>query len=262
MVNTRKDFTSMHYKLNANRLSQGCQQPWAGIRVFDTVDSTSNWVKSQQQSPLVCLADQQTAGRGRHGQLWHSSSDENIYLSFSWEFDEPPAHLGLLGLWIGVVVAEVLEKQGMQGHGVKWPNDIYWQQQKMGGILIEASNLSSRLVVGIGLNVNMAEASDIDQPWTSVSEAMGRSVDREQLLIALLDALFTSMVEFPHVAVKEFKHRWNLWDIVRGQQVTFFEGDEQVSGIPSGIDDSGHLLVKLESGAVNAFNTSIRKVRW
>lgn len=248
--------------LNVDSLKQGCRQPWFDIQVFDSIDSTSNWVKGQKESPVVCLAHKQTAGRGRHGQQWQSSSAENIYLSFSWEFEQTPAHIGLLSLWVGIVLAEVLEKQGVNDHGVKWPNDLYWQQQKMGGILIEASNLSSQLVVGIGLNVNMNEGTGIDQPWTSVSESMGRSVDREQLVIALLDALFTAMIEFPHVEIKEFMHRWNRWDIVRGQHVSFLEGENRLSGIAQGIDSDGHLSVLLESGEMKAFGTTISQVRW
>ena len=248
--------------LNADSLRQSCRQPWFDIQVFDSIDSTSNWVKGQKASPVVCLAHKQTAGRGRHGQQWQSSSAENIYLSFSWEFEQTPQHIGLLSLWVGIVLAEVLEKQGVNDHGVKWPNDLYWQQQKMGGILIEASNLSSQLVVGIGLNVNMDEGSGIDQPWTSVSESMGRPVDREALVLALLDALFAAMVEFPHVEIKEFMHRWNRWDIVRGQHVSFLEGENRLSGVAQGIDSDGHLSVLLDSGEMKAFGTTISQVRW
>lgn len=249
-------------QLNADFLKQGCRHPWSDIHVFESIESTSDWLKKQQQSPMVCIAHRQTAGRGRHGQQWQSSSSENIYLSFSWQFDQTPSHIGLLSLWVGVVLAEVLEKQGVSGHGVKWPNDVYWQQQKMGGILIEASNLSSQLVVGIGLNVNMNEGTGIDQPWTSVSEAMGEPVEREQLVIAMLDALFMAMVEFPHLEIKEFMRRWNRWDIVRGKHVSFLEGQLSFSGVSQGIDSDGHLSVLLDSGEMKAFGTSVSQVRW
>lgn len=249
-------------RLNAESLKRGCQRLWSDIVVFESIGSTSDWVKDQQQSQLVCLADQQTAGRGRHGQQWQSSSPENIYLSFSWQFEKTPEHVGLLSLWIGIVLAEVLEKQGVRGHGVKWPNDLYWQQQKMGGILIEASNLSSRLVVGIGLNVNMDEGGSIDQPWSSISEAMQRHVDREQLLVTLLDSLYSAMIEFPHVEMSEFMHRWNRWDIIRGQHVSFIDGEHTLSGESKGIDQNGHLKVQLDSGGLRSFGTSISRVRW
>jgi BirA family biotin operon repressor/biotin-[acetyl-CoA-carboxylase] ligase len=249
-------------RLNAESLKRSCQKPWSDIVVFESIGSTSDWVKAQEHPHLVCLADRQTAGRGRHGQQWQSSSAENIYLSYSWLFDKTPKHLGLLSLWVGIVLAEVLEKQGVRGHGVKWPNDLYWQQQKMGGILIEASNLSSQLVVGIGLNVNMNEGNGIDQPWTSVGEAMQKPVDRDQLIVALLDALHIAMVEFPHVDMAEFMRRWNRWDIIRGQHVSFSEGENTLSGESRGIDQNGHLKVLLDSGELRAFGTSISKVRW
>lgn len=252
----------MRYPLDSSYLKQHCQRPWSDVVVFDAIDSTSNWVKQQPDACLACLAEQQTAGRGRHGHQWESPDAENIYLSFSWQFEKTPEHLGLLSLWVGIVVAEVLAAQGLQSHGIKWPNDIYWQQKKMGGILVEASNLTSRLIIGIGLNVNMAAAADIDQPWTSVSEVTQRQHNRNELLVPLLDALYAAMIEFPHLDEAEFMRRWKSWDLIRGKQVTFSDsGNEQV-GEAQGVDWSGQLKVQLPSEGLRYFGTSIRKVRW
>lgn len=247
--------------LNAGFLRRSCQG-WSDIVVFDTIDSTSNWIKGQSQTNLVCLAEEQTAGRGRHGHEWQSPNVENIYLSFNWSYGVIPKRISLLSLWVGITIAEVLEKQGIKEHGIKWPNDLYWRQQKLGGILVEVSNLSSKMVVGVGLNVNMDKKAQIDQPWVGLSEIMQKTVDRGQLLISLLDSLYVAMVEFPHIDNDEFMRRWNHWDLIRGQHVSFSDKDHMLRGEAKGIDQSGYLKVLLESGEEKIFGTSISKVRW
>ncbi|PID45581.1 MAG: biotin--[acetyl-CoA-carboxylase] ligase [Proteobacteria bacterium] len=252
----------MSYPLDADYLRRHCRNPWSDIVVFDSIDSTSNWVKAQARNKLVCLAERQTAGRGRHGHQWQSPVAENIYLSYSWQFDQTPSHLGLLSLWVGMTLSDVLEKQGLQQHGIKWPNDIYWQHKKMGGILIEVSNLSSQLVVGVGLNVNMQNETGIDQPWTSVFEVVQHTVNRNELLVPLLDALHVAMIKFPYIDHSEFMRHWKRWDLIFGHQVSFVEDGRTLVGEARGVNDSGHLNVMLDSGELRAFGTSISRVRW
>ncbi|RVU85846.1 biotin--[acetyl-CoA-carboxylase] ligase [Leucothrix sargassi] len=249
-------------KLDADFLKRNSQSQWGDIHVFESIDSTSTWVKSQPHSRLVCLAEHQTAGRGRHGHQWQSPNSENIYLSFNWQFDSQPAHLSLLSLWVGILVAETLAGAGLSGHGVKWPNDIYWQKQKMGGILLETSNLSSMIVVGIGLNINMFNDSDIDQPWASLGQALGHEINRNHILLSLLDKLYKGLEEFAALSVNDIKEQWQQWDLINGRQVTFQESEKARAGDAIGVDDSGQLLVRFESGEVKAFGTTISKVRW
>jgi BirA family biotin operon repressor/biotin-[acetyl-CoA-carboxylase] ligase len=250
-------------KIDAAFLKRHSQHPWSDICVFDSIDSTSSWVKSQSVNQLVCLAEHQTAGRGRHGHQWQSPNAENIYLSLSWQFENQPQHLSLLSLWIGVIVANTLADAGLSGHGIKWPNDIYWQQQKLGGILLETSNLSSMIVIGIGLNINMQHEASIDQPWVSLNQAMGRQlVDRNHILLSLLDKLHVGLSAFAGLSVGEIKQHFHKWDLIHGRKVSFLERDTKLTGEALGVDDSGQLRVSLESGEVRAFGTTISKVRW
>ena len=249
-------------KLNAEYLSACLTKPWAKINVFEELDSTSNWLKTQAQSPMVCLAEKQTKGRGRNGNQWRSPDAENIYLSFSWVFESLPKHLPLLSLWVGITIAETLKTLGIENHGIKWPNDLYWQHKKLGGVLIETSSASSRLIVGIGINANAEIMEEVDQPWTSLSAMTGKNIDRNKLLATLLDDLFVAMACFPSLDVNELQSRWAKWDLIKGKPVTFLQGHEQFEGSAQGIDDAGNLLVKMESGHIKSFNTSISRVRW
>ena len=211
---------------------------------------------------MVCLAEHQTAGRGRHGHQWQSPHAENIYLSFSWSFEKQPEHLSLLSLWVRIIIAEVLEGAGLSGHGIKWPNDIYWQRQKMGGILLETSNLSSMIIVGIGLNIHMQNAGEIDQPWTSLNQAMNESINRNHLLLNMLDKLHVGLSQFSAMTADDVKQQWQKWDLIRGRSVSFLNQGQKLVGEALGVDDSGQLQVRMESGEIKLFGTTISKVRW
>ena len=105
------------------------------IHHFKNLDSTNTWLQKNGQCGDVCISDEQTAGRGRRGNQWLSPATGNIYFSIKWCFDSPIQqieHFSLLGLSVGIAVAEALADIGLQNHGVKWPNDIYWQQKKWG----------------------------------------------------------------------------------------------------------------------------------
>lgn len=249
-------------KLNASFLRDNCQAAWSKIHVFDEIDSTSSWLKTQNQYPIVCLAETQTQGRGRNGNRWQSPDAENIYLSFNWSFDGQPKHLPLLSLWVGIAVAQAIGSLGVANHGIKWPNDLYWKHQKFGGILLETSSASSQVVVGIGINVNVAAMESIEQPWTSLSVIMGHTIGRNKFLVTLLDTLYEAMESFAKLKENVLLSRWRKWDLIRGRQVSFLKQGETCEGVARGIDRSGHLLVDMGAGEVKTFNTSISKVRW
>ena len=138
-------------KINASYLIEHCEAKWSEIKAFEAIDSTSSWLKDHKKYQVVCLAEEQTNGRGRNGNRWQSPAAENIYLSFSWLFESQPKHLPLISLWVGVAVARAVETLGVKDHGIKWPNDLYWLNKKVGGILIETSSASSGVIVGIGI---------------------------------------------------------------------------------------------------------------
>ncbi|HEX7025963.1 MAG TPA: biotin--[acetyl-CoA-carboxylase] ligase, partial [Gammaproteobacteria bacterium] len=144
--------------------------------VLDETDSTNGHLlaRAVQRPPhvLVCLAEQQTAGRGRRGRSWQSPYGTSLALSLMWRFEAGAAALAGLSLATGVVVAESLEQAGAAGLQLKWPNDLVWQGRKLGGILLEvAGDVTGPcyVVIGIGLNIatetGHAAMQSVDQPW-------------------------------------------------------------------------------------------------
>jgi BirA family biotin operon repressor/biotin-[acetyl-CoA-carboxylase] ligase len=234
------------------------------IHLFDTLDSTNLWLKKNGQCADICIAEQQTAGRGRRGNQWLSPKAENIYLSLSWCFKTLPTHLPLLSLVISLSVVNALQKIGLSDHGVKWPNDIYWQGRKMGGILIESVASSARqkaglsVVIGIGLNINMPESvgEQIDQPWISLAKILGKQVDRNQLLALLLEQLILDLQDFEQLNLAEFNKQWQRWDVLHQQAVRILRQHEELAGIVQGLDTQGRIGIQLESGILQYFSSA------
>jgi BirA family biotin operon repressor/biotin-[acetyl-CoA-carboxylase] ligase len=201
---------------------------------------------------LVCVAEQQTAGRGRRGRSWISPFATNLYLSMVAEFSRGIAATDGLSLAVGVAVLEALEQCGVRGLQLKWPNDILYQGAKLGGILVEMvgdADQGCQLVIGVGLNVNMpaAAAQDIDQSWTDIRQVLGDTVSRNTLLAAVMGELLLLVASYESTGFEPWRQRWLQRDAFARQRVVVRSGSHEVAGVATGIDQSGALL--LDTGA-------------
>ncbi|HIO97266.1 MAG TPA: biotin--[acetyl-CoA-carboxylase] ligase [Leucothrix sp.] len=243
----------------------------AEIHHFESVDSTNSWLQIKGQCGDICISDTQTAGRGRRGNQWVSPDTGNVYFSLMWCFNNPkmPQHFSLLGLVVGIAVAEALEALGLTGHGVKWPNDIFWQQKKLGGILIERVNQSNKVIIGIGLNVNMPEqeASKIDQNISSLSQALNTNADkskqvsRDQLLIAMIQYLHKHLSQFESLSIESFMADWEKWDILKDQNVSFMHQNKEIFGTVTSLDKHGQIGILNEMAELNFYSSAEIKLR-
>jgi BirA family biotin operon repressor/biotin-[acetyl-CoA-carboxylase] ligase len=233
------------------------------IQIFKQLPSTNQWLLEHGQCGDVCLTEQQTAGRGRRGRVWDSPAGLNIYLSLKYCFAAIPEHLGMLGLGIGLSVAEALAQCGIRQHGVKWPNDIYIQNKKVGGILLEAVGALQQVVVGIGLNVNVQPQHNplITQPWTSLAAEQGQTLNRNRLIAALLNQLGADFQTFSTLNMAEFQRHWQRWDVLDQQPVRVMAGNEQYEGIACGIDSQGQLRLQRLDGSITTFSSADVSVR-
>ena len=248
-----------------NQLPGSVRQHISVLDTHDQIDSTNSYLsalthKQPESSGVVCLAEQQTAGRGRRGRQWVSPFGCNIYLSILWQFQEGPASLSGLSLAVGVAVIKALKIHHIENVGLKWPNDIYWQQKKLGGILIEVSGESSgpcSAVIGLGLNLYLPEqqASAIEQDWVDIKQIRGNStpLSRNQLLATLIEQLINVTANYTEQSFAQYRDEWRQYDCMRGQQVHLFMGNRKIAGIVQGINDDGLLLLKTQDGQVQSF---------
>ncbi|MCI0508118.1 MAG: biotin--[acetyl-CoA-carboxylase] ligase, partial [Gammaproteobacteria bacterium] len=157
------------------------------IEVLWEIDSTNRYLSQQSVSSgaagMTCLAEMQSAGRGRRGRTWVSPLGGNIYLSQLWKFNGGPAQLSGLSLAAAVAVVRVIHQFGVKEARLKWPNDVLVSGKKLAGILLEMtgeSNGPTKVIAGVGINVRLPEIAlqEIDQPVTSLQSLLGRSIER------------------------------------------------------------------------------------
>jgi BirA family biotin operon repressor/biotin-[acetyl-CoA-carboxylase] ligase len=136
----------------------------------------------------------------------------------------------------------------------KWPNDLYYQDKKLAGILIELHGNNNQIheaIIGIGLNVNMeASAIDIEKPWTSLKQILGTTQDRGFLAANIIQSLVIYLQRFATQGWKDFMSEWDKFDYLKGRQVSIPVEQTHVNGVATGIDSDGSLLVKTEDGKI------------
>lgn len=245
-----------------------------GIEIHELIASTNTHLLQQAHASgkqgIACFAEYQSAGKGRRGKNWVSPFGCNIYLSLLWRYQNGPASLAGLSLAVGVAVVRALNEMGIEEVGLKWPNDIYWRQQKLAGILIEVSGESGgpcNAVIGLGLNcyIPREAAADIDQAWIDLDSILGRPTHsiRNRLAAVLLNHILPVMAEFEHQGLSDYLNEWRRYDCMQGNAVNIYLGQQYYQGVVEGVDEQGMLLVKDEKQQVKAFASgeiSIRKL--
>ena len=238
----------------AEALSPAVRDRLKGITVLDSVDSTNTWLGARSSDPEVCLAEFQSAGRGRRGRNWVSPFAANLYLSLSWRFAEWPPGFTALGMVTAIAAVRALDALGVREVRIKWPNDLIAGGRKLGGVLIDIQGEppgATRAVIGLGLNVRMpaAAAQDIDQPWMDLATLTdGHPPERNRLAAALIGSLVTAMREFADQGFAAFSADWQSLDLVAGRAVALHSHEQTVTGVAAGVDEQGALLLKTPQG--------------
>lgn len=214
---------------------------------------------------VIVIADRQTAGRGRLGRSWSSPPGAGIYASVLLRPDSTVAPL--LSIAAGVAIAEAIEDVTGLRPVLKWPNDVYLDggglhpPRKVAGILAEggASRGGTWVIVGFGINVLPAAHPPELTHATSIETELGRAVDRGELFAACVARLAWRYADLKN-------HRWPLvLDAWRGRAAATFgrrvewsEDGALRSGVVSGVDDDGGLLVSTAAGAARIVSGEVR----
>jgi BirA family biotin operon repressor/biotin-[acetyl-CoA-carboxylase] ligase len=211
-----------------------------------------------RQPPFVIVAEQQTAGRGRRGRRWVSPFGENLYYSLVLRVCGGMRQLEGLSLVVGLALLDTLREMGVGQAGLKWPNDLLLDGRKLAGILLELCGDPADIcyvVIGIGVNINMgaAAAVAIDQPWTSVRQALGRQIDRNAFVRSLNTRLASILERHARVGFAGLRREWEAAHLWQGCDVTLISGVQGVEGRVLGVDDTGALRLDV-AGQERAFS--------
>ncbi|MGP1923510.1 MAG: bifunctional biotin--[acetyl-CoA-carboxylase] ligase/biotin operon repressor BirA [Arsenophonus sp. NEOnobi-MAG3] len=221
------------------------------IIVKSVINSTNQYLLERiDQLSLgdVCIAEYQTAGRGRRGRYWASPFGCNLYLSLYWHLDQGPAAAMKVSLVAGIVIAETLNKLSGSNIKIKWPNDLYLNEKKVAGILIEMIGKTAdsvNIVIGIGLNIAMSKnyETNINQGWINLQHA-GIEIERNMIAAQIILALRHELVQFEKYGLLPFIKRWLVLDNFLHKKVRLHISNHLAVGIVKGINEHGAILLE------------------
>jgi len=255
-----------------NNISLGLKDSLKEITIFEEIGSTNDEAKTKLaeinnlNDSLAIFAEQQTSGRGRSGKTWESPANVNIYLSFGWFSSLKLIDLEGLSLASGVEISKHLEPIIGESLKIKWPNDLFLSEKKVGGILVEtiSNKKGTRIVIGVGLNVLMSNKveSCIDQDWTSLSINFGKDFDRNQIAGIMLEALFHLKINFETNGFSHYKDQFEELNLLKNKECLVTLDNVNLMGLVEGITENGELIFN-ENGKIHQLrygDVSIKKI--
>lgn len=250
--------------MNPSTIAALC--PAFDVEVHAQLGSTQDRARERLRAglggPAAVFSNAQSAGRGQRGRTWHSPPGAGLYLTVVWPSARPLLAQSGASLVAGLAVRAALAGFGIDAQ-LKWPNDVWVDQRKLGGILVEALAAAggSTLLVGIGLNLALPDARTtvIDQPWIDLS-MLGPLPDRDSLAAALLQRLNGHLLRFEDSGLCGFESEWQQADALAGQAIWLRGPNRSEAGQALGIDALGRLRVRLAGGerAISAGEVRIR----
>ena len=239
-------------------------RPPDGLVIHEEIASTNQaLLATPGEGVYACLAERQTAGRGRRGRTWQATPYGSVLVSVAWTITETAGPFGIVSLAAGVAVARALESLGVRGAVLKWPNDVLWQARKLAGILIEMRGEAGamRVVVGVGINVALgpAAAAAIDQEWAELG-AIIPGVDRSRVAAQVISELLAVMDDYRQGRVATLLAEWRRRHAFAGMAVRVHDGREPFGALVVDVDEEGALVVEVKGKRrrVQAGDVSVR----
>ncbi len=239
-------------------------RPLNGLVIHEEIASTNQaLLATPGEGVYACLAERQTAGRGRRGRTWQATPYGSVLVSVAWTITETAGPFGVVSLAAGVAVARALESVGVRGAVLKWPNDVLWQARKLAGILIEMRGEAGamRVVAGVGINVALgpAAAAAIDQEWAELC-AIIPGVDRSRVAAQVIGELLAVMDDYRQGRVATLLAEWRHRHAFTGMTVRIHEGREPFGALVVDVDEEGALVVEVKGKRrrVQAGDVSVR----
>ena len=226
---------------------------------FETIDSTNTEAARQARlgadEGLCILAQQQTAGRGRHGRIWLSEKDSGLYLSIVLRPKIDAKFLALITLMTGVAVSDTLAEIGLKPD-IKWVNDLLVSDKKICGILAETVDTRNGLAVVVGIGVNLTSSNfpdEIAQTATSIKQESGRTIAPHDLAETLTKffGYFYDILngdDGPQEIIHEWRRRSSYFS---DKSVRVVLENETILGTTDGLEPNGAMRIRKDDGTIS-----------
>lgn len=216
----------------------------------------------------TCIAtcEKQTEGKGRRGNHWVSPFGRNIYCTVGVLKTIKPINLGLLSIVTGLAISKALTNLGYEEVKLKWPNDLYHQGKKLGGILIESRPVMDDqyfLAIGFGINVDMSntELAAIEQAVTCLNLIDSKAVTRNQILLETVSQVLKDIEAFSDQIIPQLVEAFDDIDAFKGMPVNVLSSGKTIAGTNAGIAQTGQIQVETAQGMMlfSAADISLRR---
>ncbi len=230
------------------------------LELLFEVDSTNTRLAAGEPPPYgaadACLCELQHAGRGRRGRPWIAPFGSGLAISLSWMFRDTVRDLPALSLCVGVALVRALSRAGARDLRLKWPNDLWFEDRKIGGVLTELraeAGGPAHVVIGVGINVDLTPearraitAVAARFPVGALADACPEVPSRNRVAGLVLSELIAMLREFECGGFAPFRAPWLALDALRERRVSVLLGDQRIAGRALGVDGAGALCVSVE----------------
>ena len=226
---------------------------------FESFDSTNSYLASTKYStkPQICITREQTKGKGQHGRNWVSQKDGSIIFSMRKSFNEG-MNLNGLSLIAGMAIIKSIEAEcQLSGLKIKWPNDIYYGDKKLAGILMENTHYKSNqlVLVGVGINYQLVDTNEIDEPWVDLSRILNKLPNFQQLTAKIINNILFFLEDFQINGLSNLLSEWHHYDMLKGVRIKFRESNIELQGQIDGITHQGALKVLTKDGVKELYSS-------
>ena len=226
---------------------------------FESIDSTNSYLASTKYStkPQICITREQTKGKGQHGRNWVSQKDGSIIFSMRKSFNEG-MNLNGLSLIAGMAIIKSIEAEcQLSGLKIKWPNDIYYGDKKLAGILMENTHYKSNqlVLVGVGINYQLVDTNEIDEPWVDLSRILNTLPNFQQLTAKIINNILFFLEDFQINGLSNLLSEWHHYDMLKGVRIKFRESNIELQGQIDGITNQGALKVVTKDGVKELYSS-------
>ena len=226
---------------------------------FDSIESTNLFLSNRPFTNKVqlCLAREQTQGKGQYGRQWESQKDSSILFSIRRNFPQE-CDLNGLSLVVGLAIVKVLEKECLvEGFKIKWPNDIYFEGKKLAGVLLESQIQSKNqsVVIGVGINYALDQSMTFEIPWTDLAKITKTLPDIKLLTAEIINNILVMSEHFSVFGFDDFQSDWKKYDMLQGTKVKCTDLGESFEGEVLGVSPKGALKILTKNGVKELYSS-------